>query len=387
MVQRLHAPCPAHMLHTVSSVHRGPTCTVTSDLMSATLAEAWSVASLLVLPRRPSYQSPPHLWMPLRRLFHTRLPLGTFLRNSHSGSSWLHLLRMMFSALRVLDQSPRYFLMRLCRRLYTASQLMMPPHNYHSRNSSSGASCPMTLWTAKLCHRHIALLVAPHRLNLLTLLRFVAPAAPAMLATVTSTLRLHMSYCSHHRVLRSMPVNMPHMVFLLKRHRCDLICVHPSQSRPHSHMSVPPKWEHILCAREVQVPPLREPTIQLVLILVQEQVLSLNHEPLFFLLSNFVNPSLVCSVTLMQLTAISCITHTVSLFFSGIQDRPAGTPPILLRLPVESSMRLFFKKPVIMSRTSLISSLHTLATRTSPSFSTRTPSSPTLRFSPSRKTP
>ena len=43
------------------------------------------------------------------------------------------------------------------------------------------------------------------------------------------------------------PVSTPHMVYLLKRHRCDLVCVHPSQSRPHSHRSVPPKWEHILC--------------------------------------------------------------------------------------------------------------------------------------------
>ena len=28
----------------------------------------------------------------------------------------------------------------------------------------------------------------------------------------------------------------------LKRPRCDLVCVHPSQSCPQSHMSVPPKW-------------------------------------------------------------------------------------------------------------------------------------------------
>ena len=46
----------------------------------------------------------------------------------------------------------------------------------------------------------------------------------------------------------------------------------------HSHMLVPPKWEHILCAqllpaREVLVPPLREPTILLVQILVQGLVL------------------------------------------------------------------------------------------------------------------
>ena len=39
-------------------------------------------------------------------------------------------------------------------------------------------------------------------------------------------------------------------------------------------------------------------------------------------------------VTLIQPTAISCIINTVSLFFSEIQDRPAGTPPTLLRRPV-----------------------------------------------------
>ena len=64
-------------------------------------------------------------------------------RESHGAapsSSWLHLLRLMFPALRVLDQSTRYFLIRLCRRLYTASQLMMPLHNYRSRSSLSGAS-------------------------------------------------------------------------------------------------------------------------------------------------------------------------------------------------------------------------------------------------------
>ena len=42
-------------------------------------------------------------------------------------------------------------------------------------------------------------------------------------------------------------------------------------------MSEPLMWEQILCAqllpsREMQVPPLREPTILLVRILVQEQV-------------------------------------------------------------------------------------------------------------------
>ena len=59
-----------------------------------------------------------------------------------------------------------------------------------------------------------------------------------MLAMDTSTLRLLMSYCSHHQVSRSMPGNMPHMVYQSKRHWCDLVCVHLSQSRfPQLHVS------------------------------------------------------------------------------------------------------------------------------------------------------
>ena len=51
---------------------------------------SWSVASLSVLHRRPSYPSPPHFWMPPRRLFHASLSLRTFLRNSRSRSSLLN---------------------------------------------------------------------------------------------------------------------------------------------------------------------------------------------------------------------------------------------------------------------------------------------------------
>ena len=54
---------------------------------SSPLLHSWSVASLFTLPRRPSYQSSPHLWMPLRSLFHTSLSLRTFLPNSRSRSS------------------------------------------------------------------------------------------------------------------------------------------------------------------------------------------------------------------------------------------------------------------------------------------------------------
>ena len=134
------------------------------------------------------------------------------------------------------------------------------------------------------------------------------------------------------------------------------------------------------------VPPLREPTILLVLILVQEQVLFLNHGHWFFPWSNLGNPSPTDLATLPQLTAISCTINSAFPFFSGIQARRAGIPPTLSPLPVEGSMRLFFRKPMIMFRTYLISSWRTLATRTSLSCSTRTPLSQTLLFSRSRPT-
>ena len=78
--------------------------------------------------------------------------------------------------------------------------------------------------------------------------------------------------------------------------------------------------------------------------------------------------------------------NSVFPFFSGIQARRAEILPTLSPLPVESSMRLFFRKPVIMFRTSPISSWLALATRTSLSCSTRTPLSLTQKFSHSRPT-
>ena len=64
--------------------------------------------------------------------------------------------------------------------------------------------------------------------------------------------------------LEDMPTYAPHMGSLLKQRRCDPVCIHPPQFRPCSHMSVPPKWEHILYVHQlptkgVQAPPLRDP--------------------------------------------------------------------------------------------------------------------------------
>ena len=77
-------------------------------------------------------------------------------------------------------------------------------------------------------------------------------------------------------------------------------------------------------------------------------------------------------------TADSDLMNFVFPSFSGIQVRRAEILLKLFQLPVVSFMRLFFRKPVIMFRTSLISSLSVLATRTSLSCSTRTPLSLTL---------
>ena len=85
-----------------------------------------------------------------------------------------------------------------------------------------------------------------------------------------------------------MPTCAPHMAYLLKRHFCDPGNVQLSQTRPHSLLLVPSMWEHILTAqppsaREVLVPPLREPTILSMQILMQVLALFLNSGPSFFL--------------------------------------------------------------------------------------------------------
>ena len=142
-----------------------------------------------------------------------------------------------------------------------------------------------------------------------------------------------------------------------------------SQSRPHSTLLVPSMWEHImhdqlLLAREVLVLLWREPTILPIQILVQGLALFLNREPSFFLWSTLVNPNLKGTVVLIQLTVISCIINFVFPSFNGIQAQRAQILPTVSPLPVEGSMRLFFRKPVIMFRTSPISSLCAPAIRT-----------------------
>ena len=245
------------------------------------------------------------------------------------------------------------------------------PHNYRSRSSSSDVSFRTILLIVRARHRHKAILAVSHCLHFLTLLRLALSAVPALTATITSALWLHVSCCSHRRVSNSMPrlqvsLLTPtcalHMVYLLKWHLYDPGYVQLSQSRSHSPLLVPSMWEHImraqlLPAREVLVLPWREPTILSIQILVQGLALFLNREPSFFLWSTLVNPNLKGTVVLIQPTVISCIIKFVFPSSSGIQARRAEIQLTLSLLPVVSIMQLFFKKPVITSRTSLSSSL------------------------------
>ena len=215
----------------------------------------------------------------------------------------------------------------------------MLPHNYRSRSSSLADTTRTILWTAKTSY------VSPRH-----------------------QYKVHMPCSSRRQDSNSQPrlLSLP-LTLTCLLHMVRPLTVFPVM--PSSRLSVPPLWESTLYAqlpapKEVLVPPLREPTILLVLILVQEQVLSLNHGPWSFPWSNLGNPNLAGLVTLTLPTAISCIIISVFPFFSGIQARRAEILPTLSLLPVESFMRLFFKKPVIMFRTSPISSGRTLTTWT-----------------------
>ena len=281
-----------------SHVPAGPTRNVTGEVMPTSLAEAVTQLSfleflqrcnlLIAPPQPPHYQSPFHSWTLLCRRLHPVMHLRMCPRRRLISLSprslltwqcrrlstvstshlWMlpcrrsHTVLFLRTFLRrwVLAQPPRFLLTRLSRLLYAVLYHTILPHNYRSRSSLLDVSSLTILLTVRARHRHKAILVVPHRLNLLTLLRLAVSAVPVLTETITCALWPHVSCCSHHRVSRSMPTCAPHMVYLLKRHWCDLVCVHLSQLRTHSLMSVPPKWEHILCAqllptREVQVPP------------------------------------------------------------------------------------------------------------------------------------
>ena len=98
----------------------------------------------------------------------------------------------------------------------------------------------------------------------------------------------------------------------------------------------------------------------------------LNHVLTFFSWSTLVNPNLKGILVSIQLTVISCIINIVFPFYNGTQARRANNLLTSSLLPVGSSMRLFYRWPVIMFSTSLISLWPSPTTRTSLSCSTNT---------------
>ena len=204
--------------------------------------------------RRFSTVSVPHPWMLPCRRSHTVLCLRTFLHR------W------------VLAQLPRFLLMCLFRLPCAVWCYTMLPHNYRSRSSSLAVSTRTIPWTAE-----------------------------TLFVSSRHQCKVHMPCCSRRQDSNSQPhfLSLPLSLTCLL-HMVRLLTVFPVM--PCSRLSVPPLWEHTMYAqplapKEVLVPPLREPTILLVLILVQEQVLFPNYGHWFFPWSNLGNPSLTGLVT------------------------------------------------------------------------------------------
>ena len=150
-----------------------------------------------------------------------------------------------------------------------------------------------TLWIARSHHRHMGMPAAPHFHNPLTSPLSTVPAAPAAPVVVRP----------HGR--GSPPPGLEDFW-----DSCQAAPVKPS------------KWEHMLIlqqspAKGVQVLPQREPIMQSVQTHVRDvylfQSLAPRHSPRLSLAI----PNLTGSVTLKPLTVISCITNTVTQFFSG----------------------------------------------------------------------
>ena len=173
-----------------------------------------------------------------------------------------------------------------------------------------------------------------------------------------------------------MPVSAPHMVYLLKRHRCDLVCVHPSQSRPpQPHVSTTPVGTH----------PVRSATTYK---RSASTALAGTHNPVGADsragTGLFPEPrALVLPMVKFGESKPDGLGH----FDTADSDLMHHQYRLSVLQWNPGSMQLFFKKPVIMFRTSRISSLRILVTRTLLSCSTRTPLSLTLRCLPSGKTP
>ena len=385
---------------TISShVPACPTRNVTVDVMP--LAEAITQLSFLEFLQHcgvsiaPPQPSPSHSWMQLCRRLHLVTPF-----------------RMCPRRL-LINRSPRYLSMWQCRRLPTVStsHLWMLP--YRRPHKVLRLSTSLHRWVLAQFPRFLLIFLfrLPYAVWCYTMFPHNYRSRSSLLAVLSRTIlclfvslrhqcRVHMFYFSHRLDSNSSPRLLVsllgltctlHMAHLLQLHLHELGYVQLLQLRLHSSLLVPPMWDHSiyvqpLQAREVPVLPWWERTILLIQMLVQGLFLFLHRMLSFFLWSTLVNPNLKGTLVLILLTAISCIINSAFPFYNGTQARRVKILLILFPQPVGSSMRLFYRKPVIMFRTSLISLWRSPATRTSLSCSTRILLSLTLKLTHSRPT-
>ena len=226
---------------------------------SSPLPHSWSVASLQVLPRRP--RCPSHTWTPQRRPFHTSLSPRTFLRNSRLRSSlsdvstriiprgpWLHLLRSMVSAPRVPEPVPSILL---------DAAVQTPSHSVASHDAST--QLPLTEFFIGCIFSHDP----SDRQASPSAHGSASPPQPAVIATLCSPSSASHAGDGHEhttapRVLPQPPPGLQKYARQCASHGIPLkaapvrprLCT-SSQSRPHSHRSVPPKWEHMLILQQL----------------------------------------------------------------------------------------------------------------------------------------
>ena len=256
----------------------------------------------------------------------------------------------------------------------------MPPHNYRSRSSSSGASSPMNLYSPSThCNA-----------------RSASPPQPADIATLCSPSSASHAGDGHDdttapRVLLQPPPGLEKYAHLCSSHGITVKAA-PVRPRLHTSTSVPSLQPHV-SATQVGTHPVR---LSATFKRSASTALAGTHNPVgadpraetgpFPKPRALVLPMVKFGHTKpdglghIDIADSDLMHHQYGLsVFSGTQAQHAETPPTSSQRLAEGFMRLFFKKPAITFPTSLISSLRTLATRT--------PSSPTLWFPPSRKTP
>ena len=238
-------------------VQTGPTCTVTSDFMSATLAEAATQLSFAAFLERcisVSASPPPPLPIPTppldaatETIRHIAVSQDVSTQLSHDEFS-LRCVHPHNPSGILAPPSTHDVLFPTCSRpvpsLLLDAAVQTPLYSVASHDGST--QLPLTEF-------FIGCIFSNDPLD-----RQASPSAhcnagsaspplPADIATLCSpSSASHASDGHEHttvpRVLPQPPPGLekyvPHMVYLLKRHRCDLVCVHPSQSRSHSHMSV-----------------------------------------------------------------------------------------------------------------------------------------------------